>query len=107
MKHALVVIVALLIAGAGVAVGQMAGQEEPDDDELELPLEAIPAHVLDAARAAVAGVEFSEAEVEAVLVYELEGTVDGREVEIEVTAEGQVIEVEDEEDDEEDEEGGA
>ena len=46
----------------------------------------IPAAVRDAAARAVAGIEIKGAEVEAVLIYEVEGTAGGKEYEIEVTA---------------------
>jgi hypothetical protein len=80
------------------------GQDEQDEGdaehELTVPLTALPPAVLDAARKAVEGIELQEAEVESVLVYELEGEVGEKEYELEVTAEGQVLEVETGEEDE-------
>jgi uncharacterized membrane protein YkoI len=67
----------------------------------------VPAAAVKAAQGAVEGVTLTEAEVEkedGETVYILDGTADGKEYEIEVTAEGKVLEVEEEtEDDEEDE----
>ena len=95
------IIIPLALAVGVMAMAQVSDQEGPEAEEQEVPLEAVPEHVLAAARAAVEGVELAEAEVEVVLIYELEGTVDGREVEIEVTSEGQVVEVEYEDEDDE------
>jgi hypothetical protein len=81
-----------------------ADAEEGDDDEAEdedgaehelsLPVSALPAAVIEAAKKAVEGIELEEGGVESVLVYELSGKAVGREVEIEVTAEGDVLEIE-------------
>jgi uncharacterized membrane protein YkoI len=80
-------------------------------DEHEIPLTDVPAAALAAAERAVPGIRLTEAEVETEggrLVYELEGFLDGKEYAIEVTADGDVLEVEVEvevagDDDEEDE----
>ena len=72
-------------------------QDGNGENELAIPVSAVPERVRAAAEAAVEGIEFSEAEVESVLVYEVEGVANGKEYEIEITAEGQVIEVEEEE----------
>jgi hypothetical protein len=69
--------------------------EADAEHEISIPLSAVPAAALQAAKEAVDGLEPEEAEVESVLVYELVGTVNGKRVEIEVTSEGQVIETED------------
>lgn len=77
--------------------------DDKDDDEAEhelaVPVETVPAKVREAALAAVPGLKLTEAGVEAVLIYELEGEAGGKEVEIEVTDEGDVLEIEHEDDD--------
>ena len=93
-----VTVTVLGLTGCGT-LGELFEHEE------SVPLSEVPTPVLDAAKAAVKGIVLSEAEVEeedGVLVYEIEGEVDGKEYEIEVTAEGKVLEIE-EEDEEEDE----
>lgn len=87
-------------AGEKEAEGQDEQDEGDAEHELTVPLTALPPAVLDAARKAVEGIELREAEVESVLVYELEGEVGEKEYELEVTAEGQVLEVEAGEEDE-------
>jgi len=76
--------------------------QPPSEDEQSLPVTAVPQRVLDAALSAAPGLVITEAEVEAVLVYELEGTVGGQLVEVEVTSEGDVIGVETENGDDDD-----
>ncbi len=77
------------------------------EKEREIPLSEVPEQVIAAAKAAVAGIILTEAEVEETrkgLIYEIEGYVDDTEYEIEITPEGDVIEVEIENDDDEDDE---
>jgi hypothetical protein len=77
--------------------------------EREIPLSDVPAAARLAAELAVPGIRLTEAEVEMEdgrLVYELEGVVDGLEYEIEVTAEGEVLEVEGPGADDDDDDGG-
>jgi hypothetical protein len=65
----------------------------------EIPLSDVPVVVVDAARQAVENITFTEAEIEEEYgrrVYVLEGEVNGKEYEIEVTADGEVLEVEQE-----------
>lgn len=80
------------LVGAYLVAGSIAfGQEE------SVPLSAVPAAVIEAAQAAVQGLQVSSAEMETEggqIVYELEGTAAGVDYEIEVTADGQVLEVE-------------
>jgi hypothetical protein len=83
-----------------------------DEHEREIPLADVPAAARAAAEQAVPGIRLVEAEVDEEhgrLVYVLEGIVNGREYEIEVTPEGEVLEIEEEgpadEDDDEDDEG--
>ncbi|UCG56629.1 MAG: hypothetical protein JSU70_17415 [Phycisphaerales bacterium] len=83
--------------------------ESACEDEKEIPLSEVPAAVVAAAEGAVEGISLTEADVEEEdgrTVYGLEGTADGIEYSIEVTADGKVLEVEKEtEDDEDDDEG--
>jgi hypothetical protein len=75
------------------------------EDEREIPLSDVPAAARAAAEGAVPGIRLTEAEVEEEqghLVYELEGVLDGKEYEIEVTAEGEVLEVEELDDEDDD-----
>jgi len=75
-----------------------AGEDDGDDDqEVAVALADVPRLVLDAARAAVPGVVLTNAEMEqedGQTVYSLSGTLDGEEVEIEVSATGKVLEIE-------------
>lgn len=73
--------------------------------ETKLPLEKVPEHVRQAALEAIPGIELVEAELEEEdgrLLYELEGTFDGKHYEIEITESGEVVEVEQEDQDDED-----
>ncbi len=73
-----------------------------EDSETEIPLSEVPQKAIEAAQKAVDGIELVEAEVEeenGVLVYDLVGKAGGIEYEIEVTSEGKVLEVEQEDDD--------
>jgi hypothetical protein len=74
--------------------GDASEAEGEEEDELEIPLSAVPQSVLDAAKKAVAGFEAKEAEVEPALIYALEGEAKGVEYEVEVTSEGELVEVE-------------
>jgi len=79
---------------------------EEDEDEEEIPLSEVPQVVKDAAAAAVPGIVLEEASRETEderVIYELEGEANGTEYEIEVTEDGEVLEVE--EDEEDDDEG--
>ena len=80
--------------------------DDDDEEEVEVPLDQVPSSVKAAALAALPGLVLKEAEMEiedGVTVYELEGEVDGVEYEVEVTADGEVLEIErDDEDDEDD-----
>lgn len=76
--------------------------DDGDDEEVEIPLSEVPQAAIDAAKAAVPGIVFEEAEREiedGVTVYCLEGEAGGVEYEVEVTADGTVNEVETEADD--------
>jgi uncharacterized membrane protein YkoI len=81
-----------LIFGLGCAT-----LDEMFEKEKEVPLSDVPVEALKAAQGAVDGVTITEAEMEkedGKTVYVFEGEVNGREVEIEVTPDGKVIEVE-------------
>ncbi len=99
-------------SSAGSAPLGAMGDDEDDgeeEDEQEIALSEVPEAVKQAALAAVPGLVLESAERETErgsLVYCLEGTADGEDYEVEVTAAGKVTEIEHgEEDDEEDEDG--
>lgn len=81
-------------AAEAAEAGDESEAEGEEEDELEIPLSAVPQSVLDAAKKAVAGFDAKEAEVEPVLIYALEGEAKGVEYEVEVTSEGELVEVE-------------
>jgi uncharacterized membrane protein YkoI len=71
--------------------------DEEDDEEVAVALADVPRLVLDAAKAALPGAVFTSAEMEqeqGVTVYCLCGTHEGEQVEIEVSADGKVLEIE-------------
>ncbi len=71
--------------------------EDGEDQECSVALADVPRSVLEAANAAVPGATWTAAVIEnegGVEVYELTGTVDGDEVEVEVSAAGKVLEIE-------------
>lgn len=86
MHHlVLLLLIALLAACAGF------------EKETEIPLTDVPEPVMTAALGAVPGIVIEEAEVEeenGETVYELSGSAGDREYEIEVSASGEVLEVE-------------
>ncbi len=80
--------------------GRSAAMDE--DDEEDIPLADVPSNVLAAAEKAVPGIVFESAERETEdgrLVYGLEGLLNGVRHEVEVAADGTVIEVEQGEED--------
>ena len=82
----------VLIAALGLT-GCMTTQ----DEETTVPISEVPAPVLEAAREAVKDIELTEAEMEeedGQLVYEIDGRANGKDYSIEVTADGNVLEVE-------------
>ncbi len=75
------------------------------EKEKEIPLSDVPQAALTAAEGAVEGITLTEAETEeedGQTVYILEGEAAGKVYEIEVTADGEVLEVEEETEDDED-----
>jgi len=70
--------------------------------EQTLAISEVPQLVIDAALAEVPGLEIEEASTETedgILIYEIEGTANGMEYEIEISATGEILEVESEKDD--------
>jgi hypothetical protein len=68
-----------------------------DDQDVAVALADVPRLVLDAAQAALPGLVLTRAEIEqenGQTIYCLNGTVDGEEVEVEVSAAGAVLEIE-------------
>ena len=104
MKGSSLLIVVLLTCALGCASLQSVFERE---DEQEIPLSEVPAEAVEAAQAAVPGITLTGASVEeedGQTIYDLEGTADGTEYGIEVTADGKVLEVEEEGDDADDDE---
>lgn len=69
------------------------------ENEVEIPLSDVPPAAMAAAGQAVPGIEIEEAELESEdgqKVYELSGTANGKEYEIEVSGTGEILEVEEE-----------
>jgi len=90
----------VLICGLGCATF-----DELFEKEKEVPLSEVPAEALKAAQGAVDGVTITEAAMEkedGETVYIFEGEANGKEYKIEVTAEGKVLEVEEEAEDKDD-----
>ncbi|MEE9464997.1 MAG: PepSY domain-containing protein [Candidatus Neomarinimicrobiota bacterium] len=86
----------LMLFGATVALSE---------SEEKIPLSEVPKEIITAAQEAIPGIELTEAEVEKTdkgLVYELEGTLDGKEFEIEISANGEVLEIESDDEEETD-----
>ena len=86
-------------------VAMAAVDVDSDDGEEKIPLDQVPANVMSAAQAAIPGLVLEEAERETedgTVVYSLQGTADGEEYEVEVSAAGKVLEIEKEDDDEDD-----
>jgi uncharacterized membrane protein YkoI len=108
-KH-LILIGVLVVAGLALGVGTVATQRMADDD-IEVSIDAVPAAVKATILAQAGGNPINEIEMETengVTIYEAEVVVDGRETDIRVDSEGNLLgtKVEDEEEgDDEDEEG--
>jgi uncharacterized membrane protein YkoI len=69
------------------------------ESETQILLSDVPPQVLAAARTALPGIELSSPELEEEngdLVFELGGILDGKEYEIEISPDGQVLDVEEE-----------
>lgn len=95
MKQALIILSSALVLSA--CAGYQEDKELDQEEEMAVELESVPAAVIAAAEAALPGIIFDEAEYEeedGLMVYELEGMLGAARYEIEVTPEGEVIEVE-------------
>jgi len=82
-----------------------ASLESKTENEKEIPLSQVPKAAVEAAQKAVENIALTEAGVEEEAgqkVYVLEGTANGMEYDIEVTADGTIIEVEHEDESEDD-----
>jgi hypothetical protein len=100
-------VVAGLFLLALLAVPSAWAAEEKEQDE-KVALDQAPAAVLKAAQDAVKGITLTEAEREtkgAAVVYELKGNVGDKEYEVQVSADGKVLKVEEEKGDKEEEKG--
>lgn len=88
----------ILTVAVAVILSGCATMDEWFEDENEVALSEVPAPVMTAAKGTAEGFVPEEAEVETEkgqMVYELEGiAADGKEYEIEVSADGKVLEVE-------------
>jgi hypothetical protein len=90
------------MSGGNRAVAASAGADET------VALDQVPESVRKAAEAAVPGfaIQSAEKEVEdGTTLYSLEGTAGGKPCEVEVTADGKVLEIEGQDDDGEDDDG--
>ena len=95
----------LILTFASICILGCASLESMFEDEKEIPLSQVPAASMEAAENAVENITITEAEVEeedGQMVYDLEGIANGVEYEIEVTADGKVLEVEQEDEDNDD-----
>ena len=90
-KSCRILLSALVLLGCVMVQGSLA-------EEQEVALKEVPKVVKKAARKAVPGIKFTEAEKETteegVTVYELEGIADGKEYELKISADGKVLEKE-------------
>jgi len=71
------------------------------NEEVDVPLNKVPANVMAAAQKAVPGFTATKVEREVedgVVVYDVAGTAKGMSYEVEVTADGKVLEIEEEDD---------
>jgi uncharacterized membrane protein YkoI len=82
---------------------RVATDDKAETAEMVIALDMVPAKVMSAGEKAVPGIVFTRVERElenGVWVYDMEGTAKGVRYEIEVTADGKVLEIEEEDDDE-------
>ena len=85
--------------------GEGEGTPTAVDHEVVVPLSEVPAAVLEAARKAKPGLQIRGVErdtEDGVTVYDVEGDVGGTSFELEVTAAGKVVEIEEDDDDDDD-----
>jgi hypothetical protein len=82
---------------AGEDAGDDEGDEADEGEDQAIALDQVPSAVLDAARAALPGVVLTSAELEqedGQFLYSLSGMLGDERVEIEVTPDGRVLEIE-------------
>ncbi|GMV79245.1 MAG: hypothetical protein AMXMBFR7_04290 [Planctomycetota bacterium] len=111
MKHTYWSLLAGLALMMGLTSSGLRAEEENDDEKEEkIELKDVPEAVLKAAQAAVKDIVFSKAEKETKgekVTYELKGKAGEKTYEVEVSAEGKVLEVEEEDDDDKDDDDKA
>ncbi len=76
------------------------------EDEKEIAISDLPAVVVKAVQDSLPGFVISDAEIEGTepdIIYDVDGSMDGNEYEIEITPEGKILEIEMESDEDEDE----
>jgi len=76
-----------------------------EDQEKEIEITELPAMVVSAIQDTLPGIVISEAEIEGIepeIIYEVDGTLDGKEYEVEVTPAGKILEIEEENDEDAD-----
>lgn len=84
--------------GPCIAAALLSGCGGDANSERKIPLSDVPPAVIRAAEAEFPGIRFTEAEIEnnkGVEVYELEGELEGKEIEIKLTPDGKVLSIED------------
>jgi hypothetical protein len=84
---------------------RVAEDDKAETAEVVIALDKVPAKVMAAGEKAVPGIVFTRVERElekGVWVYDMEGTANGVAYEVEVTADGKVLEIEEEDDDDDD-----
>lgn len=96
----------LIVASAGLCARAWAQDKKPGDDKprgdnKQVEIREVPEKLLNAAREAVPGAEWTRAEANydlgkhpSLMVYEIAGKKDGKEVEADIRADGSVEEVE-------------
>ena len=98
-------VVATNVVAAASSPAACAAIEECDETECAIALDALPKGMLDAATAKLAGFVATSAEKECEggkVVYSITGAVNGKTWEIEVSEDGTILEVEEEDGDDED-----
>lgn len=103
MKSFLLVLGFVLVCAMGATGCSLYenGVEDDFGEEKEIALSELPDKVREAAEGAVDGIVLKEAEMEkedGKWIYEVEGVADGKEYEIEITPEGKILEIEEEDD---------
>ena len=96
---AVALVCAVIPVGASAQMGEEITEHIPlvGSDSNDMPISALPEQVVQAARTAVPGIALIDADKEVhdgQTVYEIDGELDGEEYEIEVSADGTVLELE-------------